>query len=80
MSDDETPPSPEEMKKMIEAARAFAEKKRQEQLEKFESREVTVDIQSEAEQLQKKLDDLNKKKMERAKMAGGVPKGPPRAT
>ena len=80
MSDDETPPSPEEMKKMIEAAKAFAEKKRQEQRQNFENREVTVDIQSEAEQLQKKLDDLNKKKMERAKTVGGVPKGPPRAT
>ena len=80
MSDDETPPSPEEMKKMIEAAKAYAEKKRQEQQEKFEKREITVNIQSEAEQLQKKLDEMNKRKMERAKAVGGVPKGPPKAT
>ncbi|NHI90895.1 MAG: hypothetical protein EAX96_00245 [Candidatus Lokiarchaeota archaeon] len=80
MSDDEIPPSPEELQKMLESAKAYAEKKRQEQKEKFENREVTIDIKSEATELQKKLDEMNRKKMERAKSIGGVPKGPPRAT
>lgn len=77
--DDEKPPSPEELKKMMEAAAAFAEKKRQEQRDAFEKRTVTVDIDKEAVALQEKLDDMKKKRLERAKQAGGVPKRPPSA-
>ncbi len=77
--DDEKPPSPEELKKMMEAAKAFAEKKRQEKREKFKSRTAKVDIDQEAESLQEKLDEMKKKRLERAKQAGGVPRRPPSA-
>ena len=77
--DDEKPPSPEELKKMMEAAKAYAEKKRLEQQQKFETRTVTVDIDKEAVALQEKLDEMKKKRLERAKQAGGIPKRPPSA-
>jgi len=77
--DEENPPSPEEMKKMMEAAKAYAEKKRLEQQENFEKRTVTVDIDKEAVALQGKLDDMKKKRLEKVKQAGGVPKRPPSA-
>lgn len=81
MSDEETPPSPEELKKMLEAAKAHAEQKREEQRQKFEEHEKSgkvADIAAEAEKLQKKMDgDLLKRKERAAKAPGGVP---PRAT
>ncbi|MHA1146172.1 MAG: hypothetical protein ACTSRW_15665 [Candidatus Helarchaeota archaeon] len=80
MSEEETPPSPEEIKKMLEAAAAYAEKKRQEQREKFEahlkSGEV-ADISAEAKKLQEKMEeDLRRRKERAAKVAqagGGIP-------